>query len=123
MSYETGVDGKLYVWVDDGQTAGGHKTSNNITSFMEGLEAKDPRDERIAELQETVRDLRARLDRQEEANREHRRLLAAALERIPAIEAAQEPRDAPETVPEASEGPSPGPTGRGSGGRTGVPFR
>ena len=40
------------------------------------------------------------LEQEREANRENRRLLAAALERIPAIEAPPEPRDSPETSSE-----------------------
>jgi hypothetical protein len=51
----------------------------------------------IEVLEAQVEDLRARLDRAEEANRENRRLLAAAFERIPALEAPSEPRDEPET--------------------------
>ncbi len=57
----------------------------------------DHRDELLEELRNRVRAL-------EEANRENRRLLAAALERIPAIEAPSTPRDEPETSAEASGG-------------------
>ncbi len=58
----------------------------------------------IEVLESQVEDLRARLDRAEEANRENRRLLAAALERIPAIEPPRDEPQAPQTPPEASEG-------------------
>jgi TolA-binding protein len=93
------------------------------------LEAKE---ETIAELRDRVASLERRLEaetaareRAEEAeraaNRENRRLLAAALERIPAIEAPQEPREQPETDAEPTEGPSPrSNTGGASGGRTGA---
>ena len=48
----------------------------------------DPHAAELVEvLREQVEDLRARLDREQEANRENRRLLAAALERIPELEA------------------------------------
>ncbi len=79
-------------------------------NFAEVSEPEDDRDERIAELQETVRDLRERLDRAEEsirdhidhaeeANRENRRLLAAALERIPPqLKAPRDEPGAPETA-------------------------
>ena len=40
------------------------------------------------------------LEQEREANRENRRLLAAALERIPAIEAPPDERDGPVTAPE-----------------------
>jgi len=51
----------------------------------------------VEALRDQVEDLRQRLDREQEANRENRRLLAAALERIPELEApsGQEPREAP----------------------------
>ena len=51
--------------------------------------------------------LREQLEAERQAHAEARRLLAAALERIPAIEAPQEPRESPETVTEASPGPEP----------------
>lgn len=51
--------------------------------------------------------LREQLDKEREANRENRRLLAAALERIPAIEGGDE-RDAPETAsPRSDKGTAP----------------
>jgi hypothetical protein len=82
-------------------------------------EPKDDRDERIAELQETVRDLRERLDHAEEAirehldhaeeaNRENRRIIAGLIERLPPQ--LEPPRDEPgatEAGTEASEGASP----------------
>ena len=79
------------------------------------LEAKE---ETIAELRDRVASLERRLEaetaareRAEEAeraaNRENRRLLAAALERIPAIEAPQDAPHGPQSAPEASEGASP----------------
>lgn len=46
--------------------------------------------------------LREQLDKEREANRENRRLLAAALERIPAIEAGDE-REAPVTTTEGTD--------------------
>ncbi len=61
----------------------------------------------IEVLESQVEDLRARLDRAEEANRENRRLLAAALERIPAIEAPRDEPGATETDAEASESTEP----------------
>ncbi|MDP9458663.1 MAG: hypothetical protein M3Q60_23480 [Actinomycetota bacterium] len=82
-------------------------------------EPEDDRDERIAELQETVRDLRGRLDRAEEsirdhidhaeeANRENRRIIAALLERLPPqLEAPREPRDAPQAAPATPGGTEP----------------
>ena len=54
----------------------------------------------VDSLQEQVEFLRQQLQQEREANRENRRLLAAALERIPAIEAP------PDTSPEPSEPPT-----------------
>ncbi len=72
----------------------------------------------IEVLEAQVEDLRARLDRADDANRENRRLLAAALERIPAIEAPRDEPHAPETVAETSEGAPP--RSGTVGGQTGV---
>jgi len=62
----------------------------------------------VEALQERIQSLERQLERAEARDREGRRLLAAALERIPAIEAPQdtaqdvpsEPREAPQTVSE-----------------------
>ncbi len=64
------------------------------------LEAKD---ENIADLKDRIASLERQLEDARTTNRENRRLLAAALERIPAIEPPG-PRDEPETVAEASGG-------------------
>jgi hypothetical protein len=60
-----------------------------------GLHGDDPRYELIA----TLRD---QLEAEREADREMRRLLAAALERIPAIETPQEAPEAPESAGETA---------------------
>jgi hypothetical protein len=76
----------------------------------------DPHAAELVEvLREQVEDLRARLDREQEANRENRRLLAAALERIPELEAPREPSEAeePRESPEST-----GPTRIPTRGRT-----
>src|SRR5918998_4284479 len=56
----------------------------------------------VGELRERVRSLETQLDHERQANRENRRLLAAALERIPAIEAGDE-RDTPVTDSEGTD--------------------
>ena len=78
---DMGEDGRRYVYLDAGRTGADTKQSGQIDHF-------DPRDELISTLRE-------QLEAEREANRENRRLLAAALERIPAIES-----------PEATESPS-----------------
>jgi hypothetical protein len=53
----------------------------------------------ISEMRSRIESLERQLEIRNEELREHRRLLAAALERIPpAIEAPQEPRESPETT-------------------------
>ncbi|MDP9487568.1 MAG: hypothetical protein M3Q49_17585 [Actinomycetota bacterium] len=141
LAHETGEDGRVYVYLpaggDSGTDAGGdapdqqsekssaqnaHLTDQDeepTQNFAAVSESKDERDERIAELQETVRDLRERLDHAEEAirehldhaeeaNRENRRIIAGLIERLPPQ--LEPPRDEPgatETGAEASEGASP----------------
>ena len=78
---DMGEDGRRYVYLDAGPDAGRENLFNNVKEV-------DPRDALVEELRDRVRAL-------EEANRETRRLLAGALERIPSIES-----------PEATESPS-----------------
>jgi hypothetical protein len=56
--------------------------------------------EALGEMRAQVRFLREQLQAEWRANEENRRLLAAALERIPAIEAPAEPGESPETATE-----------------------
>ena len=56
----------------------------------------------VGELRERVRSLETQLDHERQANRENRRLLAAALERIPAIEAGDE-RESSVTATEGTD--------------------
>jgi aspartate/methionine/tyrosine aminotransferase len=86
---DKGEDGKVYVWLDLDQTV-----NPDDASLSALVEAKD----------ETIELLRHQLEQEREANRENRRLLAAALERIPAIEAPQEATGAPEAATESGEG-------------------
>lgn len=67
----------------------------------------------ISELRDRVESLERQLKAERQANSEHRRLLAAALERIPpAIEAPADDRGSPEGAEPGPEGesPRPGPT-------------
>lgn len=63
----------------------------------------DARAELVESLLDQVAYMRRQLAEEREANRENRRLLAAALERIPAIEA-PEPRDSTENATEGEPG-------------------
>ena len=57
----------------------------------------------ISAKDETIAALRDQLEAERQAHAEARRLLMAALERIPAIEAPSDERDVPETVEEAPD--------------------
>jgi len=65
------------------------------------------KDETIEELRDRVRRLEHELDTRNEDIRRRDHLLAAALERMPALEAPQEPRESPTPSPEASESTTP----------------
>jgi hypothetical protein len=71
---EKGQDGKLYIWLD--------------TDTPE--QDSDPKNRLIEVLQE-------QLEHEREVNRENRRIIAGLVQRIPAIEAPQEPSESPET--------------------------
>ena len=89
LESDKGQDGKVYVWLDLAQTV------SASDSHLSLLAAKD----------ETIEFLRRELEAERDANRENRRLLAAALERIPAIEApaSPEPSESPETPAESTD--------------------
>ncbi len=92
MPYETGADGKLYVWVDNGETS----------DYPAGEHL--PAGELVEELRNRVRSLERQVEAEREANRENRRIIAALTSRIPQLEA---PRD----EPQASETPADSPEG------------
>lgn len=69
--------------------------------------------ELIDSLKDQVEDLRQRLDREQDANRENRRIIAALTQRIPELEAPRDERGSPETPSEPTQGtqaPQPRPT-------------
>ena len=117
LDSEKAQNGKVYVWLDvsDVDRTHGPTRSDNGTHANEdadrtgyGQGSNTQSDALHSSLQDQVSYLRKELDQEREANRENRRLLAAALERIPEIEAPRaaqpqahsEPREAPETAKE-----------------------
>ncbi len=95
--------GRVYVLlgVDQDDTSHDQGTDQGGTQHADqppesGAEAPDPRDELLEELRDRVRYL-------EEESRRKDHLLAAALERIPVLEAPREPPDAPETAADEPE--------------------
>ena len=103
---EEGEYGTVYVLLDakdsqDGQD--GHPTAEDGygTGTPAGGNSRETVEDGplVGELRERVRSLETQLDHERQANRENRRLLAAALERIPAIEAGDE-QESPATATE-----------------------
>jgi hypothetical protein len=93
-------DGNVLVWLDNGGTEAGHEDK------VEGNEA----------LVETLRDqvtyLREQLDIRTEELREHRRLLAGLIERVPELEAPVELPAPSQSREEAAQEPEGGEMGR-----------
>jgi hypothetical protein len=96
IPYETGVDGKLYVWVDEASPGETDDYPDEPTDRDQG--------DLVAELRGQVDYLQGIIGTRDRELSEMRRLLAGALERIPEIEAPRdsppEPRGAPETASE-----------------------
>jgi hypothetical protein len=106
---EEGEYGTVYVLLDakdghDGQD--GHPTAEDGhgTGTPTGGNSRETVEHTplVGELRERVRSLETQLDHERQANRENRRLLAAALERIPAIEAGDE-QESPVTATEGTD--------------------
>ena len=94
--------GTVYVWVDLSEV---HHPGPSDTSRGPSFDQS----ELVGELRGRVEDLREQLQAERQAHGEARRLLAAALERIPAIEAPSEPRESSQTVEEEPERAEPRP--------------
>lgn len=94
--------GTVYVLLPDDTSRDTERDTSDIPS---GTPPFEP-DALISSKDETISVLREQLEAERQAHAESRRLLMAALERIPAIEAPQEATEDAETVeeePEASE--------------------
>ncbi len=112
IPYEKDERGHTFVYLSRDESRNGSRDEHTGPSRETARD--ESRDAYVSALEDQVRDLRERLDRAEEANREHRRLLAAALERIPPqLEAPRDEPEAPQTPPEASEGAEPRSDGAG----------
>jgi transposase-like protein len=99
--------GTVYVWLDapeEDDSRGPSATSHRPS---------DDQSERIEDFREQVAYLREQLQAERQAHAESRRLLMAALERIPPqIEAPQEAAEASETVEEEPQRAEPHPAAR-----------
>jgi len=116
LDSEKSPEGKVYVWLDspdEGRTngrTGSDARSNNNEDLSQTVSGRRS-DALLNSLEDQVSYLRDQLALEREANRENRRLLAAALERIPELESSRdvpsqvppEPRETSETAPRAQE--------------------
>jgi hypothetical protein len=102
LQAERDADGSVYVVLPDESS---RDTSEATTGYTSASEASGASVE--AELRDRLRYVERQLEQERESNRENRRLLAAALERIPAIEAPPETQRAPESAEGPSYGTSP----------------
>jgi hypothetical protein len=98
-------EGTVYVILDTDRTQRVGDMSGNVSG--------DRTDELLEALRGQVHDLRDQLQAERQGHAEARRLLAAALERIPAIEAPQEPSEASKTVEEQQDRGQPHPDAPG----------
>ncbi len=95
MEYEKDADGRYYVYLtpQDGRRDGVH---NPLADAL------------VESLQDQIAHLKSEVEVWREESRRKDLLLAAALERIPSIEASPEPSESPVTPADQSEGVSEG---------------
>ncbi len=93
LASEHDENGTVYVWIDapEANGPGQSPTVEGPEEASQGPSAE--REELVESLLDQVKYMREQLAAEREANRENRRLLAAALERIPALE--RQSREAP----------------------------
>jgi hypothetical protein len=83
ITHKRDEDGRVWVLLD--------KDQGTASKVQDADQPQSATSTLISEMRARIESLERQLEQQREANRENRRLLAAALERIPAIEAPQEP--------------------------------
>jgi hypothetical protein len=102
IPHERDDDGSLRVWVSPGEAR--HAESRDAPEESRGAPSQPESRALISEMRGRIASLEHQLEQERQANSEHRRLLAAALERIPPqLEAPQESPEDAETVEEAPE--------------------
>ncbi len=94
IRHERDADGQLYVYVEESATRQRQDVQSESNALTAALEA------RIESLERQLEEAHERERQANERDRENRRLLAAALERIPPqLEAPQEQREKPTEAP------------------------
>jgi hypothetical protein len=103
IPHERDEDGRVWVILDTDQGA--------ASKVQDADQPQSDATALISAKDETIATLRDQLEAERQAHAEARRLLMAALERIPPqLESPSEPRESPQTVegePERAESPSP----------------
>ena len=95
LEHDKDAHGRVFIYFDD------------VTDAVSDIVQHPSTDALISEMHSRIESLEQQLEHEREANRENWRLLAAALERIPAIEAPPEEREAPESADRTSESAEP----------------
>jgi hypothetical protein len=111
IPHERDRDGRVWILLDTGRP--------RQDAVQDTVQPQSDSAALISEMRAHNATLQAQLEAERQAHAEARRLLAAALERIPAIEAPQEASDAPEMAEETSEGVG-GPRSYAPGAQEGV---
>jgi hypothetical protein len=99
--------GRVYVLLGDDESRPGHDQDTD----QGGDQGTTAPEDRTAEL---IATLREQLQAERQAHAEARRIIAGLVERIPAIEAPQEPPETAETVEEEPERAEPRPAAGGA---------
>jgi hypothetical protein len=98
IPHEKDAAGRVWILLDTGRPR--QDTAQDTTGQRQDSESGPL----ISEMRSRIEDLREQLEAERQAHAEARRIIAGLVERLPAIEAAAETPEAPETVEEASEG-------------------
>jgi hypothetical protein len=98
LESETGEDGKVYVWVDEGDARVDGRVDES------GPDDATYRDRLFERMASEIDHLREQLREEREANRENRRIIAGLVQRVPELETSTEPRESPQTASEETSG-------------------
>jgi hypothetical protein len=100
------ADGTVYVRLDAHRTRsnGGRESNATHGSPRSNGDQTAVEGPIVKVLQDQLTFLRDQLDQERDANRENRRIIAGLVQRVPELEDPTEPREAPETVSEGTEG-------------------
>jgi len=95
---EKAKDGTVLVFLGAGGSGGRLTNGRGRPTTSQPTDQNDV----VAVLREQLSFLREQLEQEREANRENRRIIAGLVQRVPELQAAPEPREAPVTPSEAA---------------------